>query len=99
MNPVGFGTTFFLFFLLSEDENAARVIQDDLYDTSKYDKFVQIWMPLLNPEQSLLCEEIYSAVHSPMGSNCQKIHILNSPGGYGKTLVVKVIAARIRSEG
>ena len=76
---------------LTEEEKAARVIQDELYDTSKQNEFVQIWMPLLNPEQSLLCEEIYSAVHSPMGSNCQKIHILNSPGGYGKTLVLKIV--------
>ena len=84
---------------LTEEEKEARVIQDELYDTSKQDDFVQIWMPLLNPEQSLLCEEIYTAVHSPKDSKCQKIHILNSPGGYGKTLVLKVIAAKIRSEG
>ena len=84
---------------LTEEEKEARVIQDELYDSAKQDDFVQIWMPLLNPEQSLLCEEIYTAVHSSTDSNCQKIHILNSPGGYGETLVLKVIAARIRSEG
>ena len=84
---------------LTEEEKEARVIQDELFDSVKQDDFVQIWMPLLNPEQSLLCEEIYTAVHSSTDSKCQKIHILNSPGGYGKTLVLKVIAARIRSEG
>jgi hypothetical protein len=83
---------------LSEEEKQARVIQDELYDTSKQNNFLQIWMPLLNPEQSSLCEEIFLAVHSPIDSKCQRIHILNSPGGYGKTLVLKVIAARIRSE-
>ena len=84
---------------LSEEEKEARVIQDEIYDSSKQNDFVQIWMPMLNPGQSTLCEEIYLAVHSSRDSDCQKIHILNSPGGYGKTLVLKVIAARIRSEG
>ena len=54
---------------------------------------------MLNPGQSSLFEEIYLAVHSSIDSDCQKIHILNSPGGFGKTLVLKVIAAKIRSEG
>ena len=39
------------------------------------------------------------AVHSSADEMCKKIHIMNSPGGYGKTLILKVIAAKIRSEG
>ena len=83
---------------LSEEEKEARVIQDELYDTFKQNVFLQAWMPLLNTAQCSLFEEIYLAVHSSTDSDCQKIHILNSPGGYGKTLVLKVIAAKIRSE-
>ena len=51
---------------LSEEEKEARVIQDELYDTSKQNNFLQIWMPLLKPEQSSLCEEIFLAAHSPL---------------------------------
>ena len=84
---------------LSEEEKEARVIQEELYEYSKQDHFVQTWMPLLNSGQLLFYEEIYSAVHASNESGCEKIHILNSPGGYGKTLVLKIITAKIRSEG
>ena len=56
-------------------------------------------MPLLNSDQSKICEDIYQAVHCSEKEECQKIHIINSPGGYGKTLLLKVLAAKIRSEG
>ena len=84
---------------LSEEEKEARIIQDELYKTSKQNAFVQIWMPLLNTTQSNICEEVYKAVHSSADEMSPKIHIINSPGGYGKTLVLKVLAAKIRSEG
>ena len=84
---------------LSMEEKEARVIQEEMFDMSKQDDFVQTWVPLLNLAQSKIFEEIYSAVHSSVDSKCNKVHILNSPGGYGKTLVLKVITAKIRSEG
>ena len=84
---------------LSQEEKEARVIQDEMYDISKQDNFVKTWKPLLNDGQLKIFEEVLSAVYSPIGSKCVKIHILNSPGGYGKTLVLKVITAKIRSEG
>jgi hypothetical protein len=84
---------------LSEEEKAARVIQDEMYDPSKQNDYLECWMPMLNPGQSSLFEELYLAVHSSIDSDCQKIQILNSPGGFGKTIVLKVIAAKIRSEG
>ena len=66
---------------LSEEEKEARVITEELYEHSRQNNFVQTWMPLLNSAQSLFCEEIYSAVHCSTDSECQKVHILNSPGG------------------
>ena len=84
---------------LSEEEKEAKLIKDEMYDTSKQRAIVLKWMPLLNSDQSKICEDIYQAVHCSEKEVCQKIHIINSPGGYGKTLLLKVLAAKIRSEG
>ena len=84
---------------LSEEQKEARILREELFDTSKQIRFVNSWMPLLNQDQSLICEEIYQAIHAPISQKCLKIHIINSPGGYGKTLLLKVLAAKIRSEG
>ena len=53
----------------------------------------------MNTEQLTLCERIYEAVHSSSDAEIRKMFILNSPGGFGKTFVLKAIAARIRAEG
>ena len=84
---------------LSQEEKEARVIRDEMFNISKQETFVKTWRPLLNDGQLRIYEEVLSAIYSPIGSKCDKIHILNSPGGYGKTLVLKVITAKIRSEG
>ena len=60
---------------LSEEEKEARIIQDELYKTSKQNAFLQIWMPLLNSTQSNICEEVYMAVHSSADEMCPKLHI------------------------
>ena len=84
---------------LSEEEKEARILRDEIFDTLKQINFVKNWMPLLNQDQTSIFGEIYQAIHAQPESVCQKIHIINSPGGYGKTLLLKVLAAKIRSEG
>ena len=84
---------------LSEEERQARLIQEEHYDISQPVNIVNTMTPLMNTEQSTLCESIYEAVHSSSDAEIRKMFILNSPGGYGKTFVLKAIAARIRSEG
>ena len=84
---------------LSEEEKEAQVLKEEIYETSKQVNIVKTWGPLLNSGQRIFYEEIYTAVHASTDSNCKRLHILNAPGGYGKTLVLKVITARIRSEG
>ena len=53
----------------------------------------------MNDKQAELYHLIYNAVHSDPQQKALKQFILNSPGGYGKTFVMKVIAAKLRSEG
>ena len=83
---------------LSEEEKEARVLQE-VYEVSKQADIVEKWSPLLNTAQRTFYEEICTAVHASTNSTGQKIYILNAPGGYGKTLVLKVVTAKIRSEG
>ena len=84
---------------LSMEEKEAQVFQEEIYEASRQENIVKTWGPLLNSGQRKFYEEIYYAVHASSDSNCKRIHILNAPGGYGKTLVLKVITAKIRSEG
>ena len=84
---------------LTEEEREARIIQEEHYDISQQMDFLDTMIPLLTTEQSTLCDNIYEAVHSSPDKKIRKLFILNSPGGYGKTFVLKAIAARIRSEG
>jgi hypothetical protein len=84
---------------LTEEEREARIIQEEHYDISQQMDFLDTMIPLLTTEQSTLCDNIYEAVHSSPDKKVRKLFILNSPGGYGKTFVLKAIAARIRSEG
>ena len=84
---------------LTEEEREARLIQEEHYDVSKQMEFLNTVTPLLNAEQATLCDSIYKAVHSTPDEKRRKLFILNSPGGYGKTFVLKAISAKIRSEG
>ena len=84
---------------LTEEERVARLIEEEHYDIDQQVNFLNIVTPLLNIEQSTLCASIYEAVHSSPDVDIRKMLILNSPGGYGKTFVLKAIAARIRAEG
>ena len=58
-------------------------------------KFLRMWMPSLNQDQSSIFEEIYQVIYAPTDKLCEKVHIINSPGKYGKTLLLTVLAAKV----
>ena len=84
---------------LSAEEKMAMMLRDEMFDKESQAKIVSQLQPLLNETQAALCEDLYQAVHASKDENTNKEFILNAPGGYGKTFLFQVIAAKIRSEG
>ena len=84
---------------MSEHEHMTRVFQEEVFNKRNQENIVQLLKPLLNNEQADLCEAVHQAVLSVPGQKMQKLFILNSPGGYGKTFTFKLITAKVRSEG
>ena len=71
---------------LSEEERQARLIQEEHYDISQPVNIVNTMTPLMNTEQSTLCESIYEAVHSSSDAKIRKMFVLNAPGGQASTI-------------
>ena len=95
---------------LSAEERLRRTFAEENFSRSEMIDIVERLMPNLNAGQAQICEDIYQAVHhsnitqqnnelSAVLPSTNKVFILSSPGGYGKTYVFKVISAKIRSEG
>ena len=84
---------------MTENEEMARIMKEEIFNKKTQENIVQQLEPLLNHDQTNLCEAVYQAVHAAHGEKIQKLFIMNSPGGYGKTFTFKLITAKIRSEG
>ena len=81
---------------ISAEERLARTFADELFSKDVQLEIVAKLQPSLNNSQAVMLEEIYEAV---VGENPQKLFVVNSPGGYGKTFAFTVLTAKLRSQG
>ena len=81
---------------IAESARLAKTFAEEMFCKDNQIKFAELNQPLLNNGQAIMLEEMYQAVH---GSDPQKLFIVKSPGGYGKTFAFTVLAARLRSQG
>ncbi|XP_064637083.1 uncharacterized protein LOC135493587 [Lineus longissimus] len=84
---------------LTEEEKVAMLLKDEIYDKYEQASIFHKDYPSINEKQAELFNLIQLAVHSQPEDNITKQFVLNSPGGYGKTFTMKLIAAKIRAEG
>ena len=81
---------------VSAEERLARTLAEELFSREEQMETVERLQPKLNDSQAMMLEEIHQAV---VGENSQKLFVVNSPGGYGKTFAFTVLTAKIRSQG
>ena len=65
------------------------------FDVEQLSQFVKIHVPMLVPEQRTIYEKILEMVTREIGG----LLFVDAPGGTGKTFLIAVILAKIRSEG
>ncbi|XP_034236438.1 uncharacterized protein LOC117642399 [Thrips palmi] len=70
------------------------------YSAENQQRFVDEWLPQLDPEQRALFEyiKLLSEQQASTPNNPRSI-FLSAPGGYGKTAVLKVITSYLRARG
>ena len=81
---------------IPSEEKTAKTFAEEIFCREDQLKAVEMNQPKLNTGQAEMLEEIYKAV---LGDNPQKLFIVKSPGGYGKTFAFSVLAAKLRSQG
>ncbi|GBP60481.1 hypothetical protein EVAR_37517_1 [Eumeta japonica] len=64
------------------------------YDTKYLTKVVVESIPKLNPEQ----KEVYNEIVNSIISNSGQLYFLDAPGGTGKTFLINLLLAKIRSD-
>lgn len=60
-------------------------------------KIVEEWLPKLSPDQRRVFDHVRFLTAAKADRQLSKIIFLDGPGGYGKTQLIKVILADIRS--
>ena len=81
---------------MSLEEKLSRTFEEEQYKREDQMEIVARDQPKLNCSQGTMLEEIYQAVQ---GTNSEKMFIVTSPGGYGKTFAFSVLSAKLRSQG
>ena len=81
---------------LSPEERLSRTFSEEQFSREDQLNIVERDQPMLNTSQATMLEEIYEAVE---GNNADKLFVVNSPGGYGKTFAFSVLSAKLRSQG
>lgn len=81
-------------------------VQDDMtelgreltsYGKNRHRAFVEEWLPKLSDDQRLVFEHVRSLCHSPGDQRSSRVILLDGPGGYGKTQLIRAILAYVRS--
>ena len=81
---------------LSPEERLSRTFSEEEFNREEQMNIVERDQPKLNTSQANMLEEVYEAVQ---GNNVDKLFVVNSPGGYGKTFAFSVLSAKLRSQG
>jgi len=82
--------------VITEQLEPVQVVSEETnYDVQEQNDYVSANMPLLNNEQRI----IFSAVMDSVDSNQGQLFSVDAPGGTGKTFLLTLLLARVRSEG
>jgi hypothetical protein len=70
------------------------LLREQSFDVNELNNFVQTNLPKISPEQKLVYNKIMHAIEAKQGG----FYFLDAPGGTGKTFLISVILAQIRSQ-
>ncbi|XP_054260342.1 uncharacterized protein LOC128984992 [Macrosteles quadrilineatus] len=68
-----------------------------IYGENQQRSLVDEWEPKLSNDQRVVFDYVRSILHGQVGSRSIKLIFLDGPGGYGKTFLIHVILAYVRS--
>jgi hypothetical protein len=74
-----------------------EIQEETNYDRTKMQELIDTCEPMLNPQQEAFYSEVQNAIEDT--DNRSRCYFLDSPGGTGKTFLLNLILARVRTSG
>ncbi|KAI5708509.1 hypothetical protein M8J77_024181 [Diaphorina citri] len=69
------------------------------YGENLQGSIVDEWLPRLSPDQRMVFDHIQNLLGGSANAQTSRVLFLDGPGGYGKTQLIRVILAFVRSQG